>query len=625
MKTEDGQGSAVSFVPRPTDWGNMEVKEDSDGCVQLVGEDGRILELKSINDVKAEVAYSAPGMTTFVAHGNPRSMTFRARVANGIAGPQYDVANGIGADLNQAVDVLRIQEAAAGPARPSDDLSAADLARAVFDSYVRRGTFYRSRDGGRAFWLHRPSRQLYELRVQGPEDGFRHRLFESHNLVPSQTKTRDVISGLRSLTVAKAEHVDVFEIATLRDDAFYVYANNGSMWRVEAGETHPTAVPNGENGILFLHHEGLPALKPAHEVRPGAIEELLGQLVRVEPQPGFTAEAQLYLLKNWIINALITPPGRTRPIVAFVGEAGSGKTKGAASPILQLIYGTERGLCGLGESQRDIETTLVKSPFACFDNLDGPVSAWVQNLLAGAASGREVSRRELYTDEGLYHRTPCCNLLLTSRDPQFCREDVAQRILPFYLRRFPRGGARVSEEEITAMVEHARPACWAEIFHLAGQVLEVRKRITPIRTDLRLADFARVVDAVAHVDGRQDGVPGIIDALQGQQARFASRSDPLVRAIRAYYAGGGTPLQDLLAGELLQELQPVEPELDDWSPRRLASRLRESIPLLEWLGITIKQTRDKHQKAYRFSVLPIAGQVQNDSRDADVADVPEEQ
>lgn len=597
------QSSNLSFVPRPTDFGQMkdDTPDDYPG-IRLVGQDGRTIQVTGDQVKRATVVYTPLGTPPYVVQGNMLNDQFRNRIAGRIAGPQQDVRQGVNADLDQAARTLKQKLSDGGAAESADPSGVVSLSRAVYASYKQLGQFYRSYDGKRILWICKATKYLHELRIKGNEDAFRHLLFQSHGLIPSDHRTANVISGLRSIAYSKAKAVEVHEVATLHNDAFYVYTNDGYMLRVRVGEEKPIRTANGANGVLFLHQEGLPALEVAKKVRMGAIEELIGKLARVLDQPGFSAQAQLYLLKCWLIAALVTPPGRTRPMVAFLGPPGSGKTKGAAATLLTLIYGRERGSVGLAAGQRDIETTLVSWPFACIDNLDGPVKPWLLNLLASAASGQEVSRRELYTDDGLYHRTPRCNLILTSMRPQFCRGDLAQRTLPLYLKPFGRTKSRLSEVEIGKLVQDARPECWAEIFSLVGKALALRQKGLNFQTNIRLADFAGWVFAIASAEGREDKVEQLLLGLERQQLRFATTSDPLVGAILGALAEDSEALVRLRASELLEELQLVEPELESWSPERLAKRLKDSDDALAWGGIEVVKELDRHVKAYLYTI-----------------------
>ena len=86
-------------------------------------------------------------------------------------------------------------------------------------------------------------------------------------------------------------------------------------------------------------------------------------------------------------------------------------------------------MTGLEREREDAFVAAITNNYiVIFDNVDGKM-AWVNDRLATAASGSLILRRRLYTTNEVAIYQPKCFIGLTSRDPRFKRDDVADRLV----------------------------------------------------------------------------------------------------------------------------------------------------------------------------------------------------
>lgn len=99
-------------------------------------------------------------------------------------------------------------------------------------------------------------------------------------------------------------------------------------------------------------------------------------------------EAFSVLLQIWIISILFPELMPTRPILAFIGEKGCGKST-ALRNIGLMLFGETFNVSANITDSKDLETALASQALVALDNLDGSVFK-VQDLLATAATGGKI-------------------------------------------------------------------------------------------------------------------------------------------------------------------------------------------------------------------------------------------
>src|SRR5205085_4486879 len=115
---------------------------------------------------------------------------------------------------------------------------------------------------------------------------------------------------------------------------------------------------------------------------------------------------------------------KVRPILALIGEQGSGKTS----------FGRRLGLAVFGSrfevssfrsdasGERDFLAAVTNQRLLVYDNADSQIR-WLADHLARLSTGAAIQLREFYTTNSLKTYLPNSFCMLTSRDPRWNRED----------------------------------------------------------------------------------------------------------------------------------------------------------------------------------------------------------
>ena len=89
----------------------------------------------------------------------------------------------------------------------------------------------------------------------------------------------------------------------------------------------------------------------------------------------------------------------TRPILAMIGEKGSGKTS-VLRRIGQLLFGPKFQVMGMSHEPKDFDAAVTSDAFVVIDNADANVP-WLDDKLAVVATGGTLKRRKLLHDQQL--------------------------------------------------------------------------------------------------------------------------------------------------------------------------------------------------------------------------------
>ncbi len=150
--------------------------------------------------------------------------------------------------------------------------------------------------------------------------------------------------------------------------------------------------------------------------------------------PGVLSEAdQKLLFVLWVLTLFFPQLFPTRIILALIGEKGSGKSS-LLRRVGQLLFGPKFNVSALTGKPDDFDAAITTDPLVIADNADDAPS-WFPDKLAVLATGGAIKRRILYTTNKLGEFPIVANVAVTSRTPNFTREDVAERLLPLNVQR----------------------------------------------------------------------------------------------------------------------------------------------------------------------------------------------
>jgi len=235
----------------------------------------------------------------------------------------------------------------------------------------------------------------------------------------------------------------------------------------------------------------------------------------------------------WLLSIFFESIFPTKPIMALIGEKGSGKSI-IARMVGLLMFGEGFNVVPLSNDPSDFDAAVTNSLYVAFDNCDSP-SPWLNDRLALVATGGNIAKRSLYTTNELVDIPVKCFLALTAHSPQFTREDVAERLLIMNVRRLERF---LPEHEILTEILRLRNLLMREVVGYIQEITRALKGWTgPSEgSRFRVADFADFALKVAQYAGVEAEMKVVFRKLSSEQSSFALDDEPLVELLREWAA-----------------------------------------------------------------------------------------
>ena len=245
-----------------------------------------------------------------------------------------------------------------------------------------------------------------------------------------------------------------------------------------------------------------------------------------------------------LVQQFFPPLRKTRMIPAFLGPQGSGKTT-AMRLVGRLLVGPEFDVTGLQREREDAFVAAVCNRLILgLDNADSKIP-FLPDALARYATGQRYQLRRLYTTNEEVSFSPRAILLISSRDPQFNRPDVAERLLPF---NFDRPRRHKPEFGIFTELETLRGAIMGSLLLRTGEIADALPKYAAKALQFRMADFASFGERVFAPLGESSDWIDLLIRLEKAQTEFASEGDGLIDALRVLLTqerAEGVPVGDL--------------------------------------------------------------------------------
>ncbi|MFF4220020.1 ATP-binding protein [Streptomyces nondiastaticus] len=408
-----------------------------------------------------------------------------------------------------------------------------------------------------------------------------------HGTVPSQSALADamtVLEGVASMANPRTPHLRV--------------ARHDDRIIVDLGTTDGRCIAIGPDGWqrlasspVIFRRSG--AMKPLPEpVRDGdGLARLRGLLN--------TTDEGFQLLAAWLVAAFV--PDLPHPILAFRGEQGTGKSKGAAM-VIGII---DPSGAPKRTAPRDLKSWAVQafnSWAICLDNVS-IVPDWLSDALCRAVTGDGIVDRALYTDDDVVVLEFRRVLAMTTIDAGALAGDLAERLLTIELQLIP-DHKRREEAELDRAYTDAHPAILASLFDLLAQALKALPDVT-LAERPRMADFARVLAAVDRVTGwhtldsyRATAADAVADVLDGE---------PFAQAVVDLIDKSGPEGVTVTAAQLLEAVATPDKLPKKWpkDPTRAGGQLKRLAPALRTIGIEVDDSqrgpKPKKQRLYKLT------------------------
>lgn len=342
-------------------------------------------------------------------------------------------------------------------------------------------------------------------------------------LNPTEPEHEYVLQGLINVTGSLPETNQVASLAYYDQTSKRVLIHGGrrDVYELTATSSEIQTVPNGSYRVIFPWDRIIEPFTPSYDptLDWAAVLFDLPNCVNMTPE-----EARC-VLKVWLLFSLLRDAATSRPILAFFGQPGSGKTS-TARKLYAFFYGRHMDVSGATSPvSYDMATSTL--PFFVLDNLD-TWEKWIPDRLAQSAGKSDVIVRKLYTNNQAIRIKRQAMVAVTAHDPKFGRADVTDRMLIISLQRFSNVGIAFQDEgAMLNRVIGLRNKIWGGVLHDLQRVLATP---FPAHTELqlRIQDFARLGEWIAIALEEQDTFREAIRSLQAAQRSFNLDEDHIL-------------------------------------------------------------------------------------------------
>jgi hypothetical protein len=360
-----------------------------------------------------------------------------------------------------------------------------------------------------------------------------------------------VVEDLKALVHRKGKRVQIRQFSIYNSITNTLYVSNCGQEIVKITPVKIETVPNGTDGVLFLEPR-MQSRQPMKLVDDPEVESIFREKVIEsvnfsDNAHGMSKASQQRLFESWVESVYFPELNPTRPILVLSGEKGSGKSS-AARMIGRLIFGPDFEVRHLPDTPAEFDVATTNERLVAFDNVDS-LSKWLEDKLAGCATGATITRRRLYTENEQETFTVTARIVLTSRTPRFRREDVAERLIILSLSRF---GCFRPECELDEEFVRNRDLLFSGLMHALQGVLQSLEATGDFhyQGEQRLADFASFSMRNAIGRGEEREMAEALSSLLTEQEAFSYEESALFAFLQEWVeeTGGGTnpiPTADL--------------------------------------------------------------------------------
>ena len=339
---------------------------------------------------------------------------------------------------------------------------------------------------GQYYWFNRTNNKLYVIAKEDEElQGIVNRRYDINS---SEREYEFLMADLMAETQENGQKTEVHRLSYFHPEkGLYIYNHNNGIYFLDGHGVQ--LVPNGTDGILFLGKKTDQTFTYLEKTANGAVDELLINGVNFDEDGSLLSIAeQREVFGVWLKSLFFGNTQKTKPIQAFIGEKGSGKSYNQKR-VGMFLFGSQFSVDTLERNREDAFIAAISNNAYCaFDNADSPI-AWLPDRLAVVASGGAITLRKYYTENQEVKYQPQCFLSINARTPHFKRDDVMDRLLPFKLKRYT---SYVSENVMTPELMKRRDQVWSDMINQLNPIVNylLHHDDQELSFNFRMADFA---------------------------------------------------------------------------------------------------------------------------------------
>ena len=382
----------------------------------------------------------------------------------------------------------------------------------------------------RFYYFDEPSKTVYEL----DSSEMNYLLNETYGINSTETFSKFLVQEMKNECYQRGRPAKISVFASYDPDANLLFMDLGHGRALKLDGKTIEEVTNGTNGVLFIKSDYSTPWNFIPDQRKGPIGDILihpmNFVIDEEESPHTTSEQKL-LLFAWMLAIPFESIQPTKSMALALGPQASGKSS-LFRRIGRMLYGPSFQVDGLRkEGEDDFWVATTNNPFVAFDNVDRYIP-WLEDALAKCTTGIRITKRALYENNRQVSYTPRAFIALTARTPQFRRDDVASRTIPFRLASLENESIR-PEHEMLVEIEQNRDQLMSEYILWLNDIVATTV-YPPPDAGLRLSDFANVVSRIGAALGVSERIEVILKKLRTSQHMYSIEEDNLILALQTW-------------------------------------------------------------------------------------------
>lgn len=314
-------------------------------------------------------------------------------------------------------------------------------------------------------------------------------MFTEWGINASENLYKYILNELFVYCVKNAQQVEIHRFAYYNPKTFTLYLYNGPKEVLKISADNIETIENGDDGIMFTELNNYQPFKLVDIAKKVDYVDkyLTGNLNVDNDLTILDKTTQRNISKIWFYSLFFESIMKTKPIFAAIGTKGSGKTT-FLRRVGQILFGEKFDVTAISSDCKDIETIITNNYYVVIDNLDNPPKT-LNDTLARIATGSVIKKRKLFTTNQELEFDIKCYVALTSRTPQFTRDDVADRLICIYLERYK---MFTDENNLSREVLSKRDEIMSFIIYKLQKFIKrlQEKQNETYKVDFRMADFA---------------------------------------------------------------------------------------------------------------------------------------
>ena len=427
-----------------------------------------------------------------------------------------------------------------------------DMSHIILYDMRERGRFYRT-PSQQFFWFENETKTLFFIHTAGDET-LGALINERYGINPSEIEYSFLLEDLKKEAILKGKETEVHKFAFYANNnhRLYVYNNADQIYCLDGKEIK--LVANGTDGVLFLKDPDWESF----EYKDIGNGEFLLPLV-VNPinfvdgaHVNLSKDEQQIMFSLWLQTIFFESLQPTKPIQAFIGPKGSGKTT-VQRIIGKTLFGIRFDVTPITKDD-DFDAAVTHNYIVFFDNVDGKIG-WLNDRLAHTATGKMIQKRQLYTTNELVRFYPRCFLSLNARVPKFKRDDVVDRLLLFRVERLE---SFRSEQSIIDDILSHRDELWSELLNQLNSIIAALAQDNePFTSKHRMADWATLAWQIAKSTGKGDRFLEILEKMDREQNTFLLEDNSVFLCLDVWVATPNNQGREVDTSTLFKDFQTI--------------------------------------------------------------------